>query len=247
MDALRDIWTIFLRELMHYRRNRVYWIAQIALPVLIIVFVGIPLGQQVSGGNYASYLASGLLVLTVTSGAIGGGFTLIEEMQRGFLRPILVAPVARTSIVIGKILARTLLSLILVLLMILVLGLMVDLRIAHPLILVGTLVGITFGFVGLGILVAAQIGQLEAFRTIAAFITIPLYLLSGMLFPIADMPLPMRWAATVNPLTYAVDLFRFATIEQNAQPLLLSAIAVLVFAVLMTLLATRAFDKRLTG
>ena len=105
---LRDSWTILRREWMRYRRDRMYLLGQLLIPILAVVFIGFPLTRQVEGQHYASYLGSGLLVLLVTSGAIGGGFTLIEDIQRGFLRPILVAPVARSSIVVGKILARLL-------------------------------------------------------------------------------------------------------------------------------------------
>ena len=242
-----DVATILRRELLRYRRERIYLLGQVLLPLLAVVFIGFPgdrLGESV---DYASFLASGLLMLIITSGAIGGGYTLIEDVQRGFLRPILVAPVTRTSIVVGKILARLLLSLFLVAVMVMILSLFTNLELAHPLMALGSLAAMTFGFVGFGIVLATSLRRAESFRSVAVFVTLPLYFLSGMFFPVETLPGLMRHVALVNPLTYGVDLFRYGTTDVNEIPLLADGLVLLVFAVLMTAIAARAFERRLAG
>ena len=104
-----DTLTIFRREVLRYRRDRAYWIGQLAFPLAVVAFVGFGFKDVVvgsTGADYVGHLASGILVLMVGSGAVGGGFSLIEDRESGFLRALLVAPVARTSIVLGKLAAR---------------------------------------------------------------------------------------------------------------------------------------------
>ena len=245
-----DVATVVRRELLHYRRERAFLLGQILLPLLAVLLIGFgldrPIGKLESGVNYASFLASGLLVLTISSGAIGGGYTLIQDMQRGFLRPILVAPVTRTSIVLGKIVARLLLSGLLVGVLLSLLAIFTDVRLAHPVIALAALVCVTFGFVALGILVATALRSAESFRFAAVFVTVPLYLLSGMFFPVASMPPVMRALALANPLTYGVDLFRFGTLAVRELPLALDVAVVLAFAIAPAALAVLAFERRLT-
>ncbi len=242
-----DVTTILRRELLRYGRERVFLLAQILLPVLAVLLIGLPAGTLGQDVHYASYLGAGVLMLTITSGALGGGYTLIEDMQRGFLRPILVAPVSRTSIVVGKILARLLLSLLLVITVGAVLAFFTDIGLAHPLMSLAALIAITFGFVAFGIVLATSLRRTESFRTVAVFVTLPLYLLSGMFFPVETFPPLMYLLALLNPLTYGEDLFRYGTIGVHELPLLADALVLLAFAVLMTALAARAFERRLAG
>ena len=242
-----DVVTILRRELLRYGRERVFLLAQILLPVLAVLLIGLPAGTLGQDVHYASYLGAGVLMLTITSGAVGGGYTLIEDVQRGFLRPILVAPVSRTSIVLGKILARLLLSLLLVITVGVVLAFFTDIGLAHPLMSLAALAAITFGFVAFGIVLATSLRRTETFRTVAVFVTLPLYLLSGMFFPIETFPPVMYLLALLNPLTYGVDLFRYGTMDMHELPLLADGLVLLAFAALMTGLAARAFERRLAG
>jgi len=246
-----DVGTIARRELLRYRRERMFLVGQILLPVLAVLLIGFglnrPVGELGGGIDYASFLASGLLVLTISSGAIGGGYTLIQDVQQGFLRPILVAPVSRASIVIGKVAARLLLSAVLVAALIAVLALFTSLRLPRPDLALVAIGGVTLGFVAAGILLATYLRNAESFRLIAVFATLPIYFLSGMFFPVETMPSGMRALALANPLTYGVDLLRFATTGARAFPLWLDLAVVAALAALPTALAVRAFERRLAG
>ena len=250
MRFLEDVATIARREFLRYGRERVFLFAQVLLPVGGILVIGFaaagPVGRPGETIDYASFLAAGVLMLTISSGAVGGGFTLIEDVERGFLRPILVAPVSRTSIVVGKILARLALSLTLAVTMIAVLSLFVEFSLPHPLVAAYALTAITFGFVALGLLLAISLGGLESFRTIATFVTIPLYLLSGIFLPIDSLPGPLRMLALANPLTYGIDLFRYGTTGFAEISLTVDVIVATLLAIGPTLLAARAFETRLT-
>ncbi|MEE8556520.1 MAG: ABC transporter permease [Myxococcota bacterium] len=244
---LGDVWTITRRELLRYQSERLFLLAQVLLPLLAILVVGFGVGGSVGNGlDYTSFLGSGVLMLLVASGALGGGYTLIEDVQRGFLRPILVAPVSRTSIVLGKAIARLLLSGLLAAVLITLLAFFTRIGIHAPLTVVATLIAVTFGFVSMGILLASSLRTVESFRTLATLLTFPVYLVSGMFLPIATMPAPLKALALANPFSYAVDLFRYGTTGLAELPLWLDALVVLAIAVVPTALAIRVFETRLT-
>ena len=117
MALISDTWTLFRREMLRYARDRAYWIGQLVFPVAIVGFVGFGLDEVVelpSGVAFVAHLSTGMLALIVGSGAVGGGFSLIEDRESGFLRTLLVAPVSRASILLGKLAARVVVSLLLV-------------------------------------------------------------------------------------------------------------------------------------
>jgi ABC-2 type transport system permease protein len=247
---LSDASAIFLREALRYRRDRAYWVGQIVFPLAAVAFIGFGLNDVVSlptGAEYVGHLASGMLVLVVGSGAVGAGFALIEDRQSGFLRALLVAPISRGSIVLGKLAARLLASLALVALLVALLSLVVPLRVVDAGALLLAVSGITAVFVALGIGVAARLRRLESFRLIAALVTVPLYLFSGIFYPVSTLPAPMRLIAYANPLTYGVDLFRYGLLGVHELPLAASATALLVLTGVATGLAVAAFERSARG
>jgi ABC-2 type transport system permease protein len=241
-----DTWAIFLREALRYRRDRAYWIGQIVFPLAAVAFIGTGLDDVVSlptGAGYAGHLASGMLVLVVGSGAVGAGFALIEDRQSGFLRALLVAPIARGSIVLGKLAARLLASLALVALLVGLLSLVLPIRVVHAGALLLAVSGVTAAFVALGVGLAAGLRRLESFRLMAALVTVPLYLFSGIFYPISTLPTPTRLLAYANPLTYGVDLFRYGLLGVHELPLGASAAALLVLTGVATVVAVAVFDR----
>ncbi len=247
---LSDASAIFLREAIRYRRDRAYWVGQIVFPLAVVAFIGFGLNEVVAlptGTDYAGHLAAGMLVLVVGSGAVGAGFALIEDRQIGFLRALLVAPVARGSIVLGKLAARLVASLALVAVLVGLLSLLVPFRVVHIGALLVSVSGITAAFVALGIGLAARLRRLESFRLIAALVTVPLYLFSGIFYPVSTLPEPMRVLAYANPLTYGVDLFRYGLLGVHELPLAVSGAALAVLTGVATGRAVAAFERGAPG
>ena len=220
-----DTLTLLRRELLRYRRDRAYWVGQIVFPLAVIGVAGFGLrnAEWLQGAAYSGGLASGILVLLVGSGAVGGGFSLIEDRDSGFLRALLVAPVSRTSIVLGKLGARIVVSLLMIALLVVPLTLLTPIRLPHPGGALLAVVGVTAFFVALGIALATQFRRLESFRTFAALATVPLYLLSGIIYPLASLPALLRLAAYANPMTYGADLLRWGLLGVHELPVGLSA------------------------
>lgn len=239
--AFTDAATIFRREVLRYRRDRAYWVGQTVFPLAVIGFLSslsLP-----DAGAYVGHLASGILVLLVGSGAVGGGFSLIEDRQSGFLRALLIAPVSRTSIVVGKLAARAGASLVLVLVLLAPLALLTPLRLHEPAALVLSVVAVTATFVALGIALASRLRRLESFRLLAALVTVPLYLLSGILYPISTLPAPLRALAYANPLTYGADLLRFGLLGVHEIPPAWSAGLLLGLGAAAVAASVRIFDR----
>lgn len=241
-----DAFTIFLREWIRYRRDRAYWVGQLVFPLVVVGFIGFGLNGVVrlpTGTDYLGHLASGILALVVASGAVGGGVTLIEDRQSGFLRPLLVAPVSRTSIVLGKLAARTLASLLLVAILVAILASFTPLGFPHPLAAVLSVVGITTSFMALGIVLAGRLRSLESFRLLSALVTVPLYFLSGIFYPVETLPAVTRWLALANPLAYGVDLLRYALVGVHEIPLARATLVLVALSVAATVLAIASFER----
>ncbi|HVP31336.1 MAG TPA: ABC transporter permease [Myxococcota bacterium] len=245
--GLVDAATIFRREWLRYRRDRAYWIGQLAFPLVVVGFIGFGLDGVVrlpTGTRYLEHLATGILALLVGSGAVGGGVTLIQDRDSGFLRALLVAPVSRASIVVGKIASRVVASLALVAVLVGILAPFSGVGVAHAGAVVLAVVGITTSFVALGIALASRLRSLESFRLLSALVTVPLYFLSGIFYPVSTLPAPSRALALVNPLSYGVDLLRYGLVGVSEIDPIRSTAILLVLALATTGLAVRVFDAR---
>lgn len=248
--ALSDLAALTGRELRRYARDRAYWVGQIVFPLAFIAFIGFGLNEVIelpSGTSYLAHLATGLLAMLVGSGAVGGGFSLIEDRSSGFLRALLVAPVSRAHLVVAKLAARVVVSLVLVGGLGALLSLFTPVRVVDPVAGLVAVIGITSIFVALGIALAVPLRRLESFRLIAALVTVPLYLFSGIFYPIATLPAPTRWIAHANPLTYGVDLLRHALLGVHELPLALSTGLLGVGTLLAIGVAVAVFDRGTRG
>ena len=120
-------------------------------------------------------------------------------------------------------------------------------RLAYPLAGAVAVTAITAIFVALGVAIAVPLRRLDSFRLIAAMVTVPLYLCSGIFYPVATLPAPTRWIAHVNPLTYGVDLLRYALLGVHELPLALSYGVLGALTALAIVVAVVAFDRGTRG
>jgi ABC-2 type transport system permease protein len=235
VEVTRDAGAIFWREWLRYRRDRGYWVGQIAFPLLFVAFLGVGLDEVASGaeaGRYSARLAAGLLALVLSSGAVGGGFTLIEDRESGFRRALCVAPLSATGVVLGKVAARWVISAFLLVVLSAAFSLFIPLAVPHPWAVLAALTSLTLCFAALGVALAAWFSRAESFRLIAALVTVPLYLLSGMFYSVERLPALARVLAYANPLTYGVDLLRYGLLGASEYPAAASAGALLALSAL---------------
>lgn len=249
MAELEGIYTLWLRETKRFFRYRSRIITSVVTPLLWLIIFGTGLGSAVRFGNmpggYEAFIYPGIIGQTVLFTSIFSGLSVIMDRQYGFLKEILVAPISRPSIVLGKALGISTAAVIqatILLLLSFIVG--VSMTPMVFILCVGIALIMSVGLGGMGLVIAAFTDSMEGFNLIMSFIVLPMFLLSGALFPITGLPSWLQTGVYLNPLTYGVDALRYAILGESALPLGVSIIAISVFAVLMVLVSSIIFSKK---
>ncbi|HTW90971.1 MAG TPA: ABC transporter permease [bacterium] len=207
--CIRMVWE---RDVIRYFREKSQLYGSLSRPILWLFVLGLGLRGSASGignVNYTQFIFPGIIAMTAIFTSIQSAISIIWDREFGFLKEILVAPVPRTSIVIGKGLAGTTLSLVQGCIIILLAPLVhVHIPLVNIVPLIFTLAVMSFGLTGIGIVIAARMTSFQGFGTIMNFIIMPMWFLSGALFPARNLPIWLNALVRVNPLTYGVDLVR---------------------------------------
>ena len=218
-----DIYTIWLREMLHYIRSKSRIITSLAMPVIWLALLGTAIGTMVEespllpqGMSYLQYIAPGIIGMTILFTSIFSGISIIFDREFGFLKEILVAPVSRFSIVIGKAFGGTTTAMIQGLIMFF-LAILLGVKFTSELNFgIGFIITIIFmfliglSFVSLGIAIASKIESHEGFQMIMSFLIMPMFFLSGALYPINTLPDWLKVLTYIDPLTYGIDGLRYA-------------------------------------
>lgn len=211
----RIIYTIWLRQLKRYYRSKARMIGSLGQPVLLLLALGFgfgPIYQKAGGGNYLEFLAPGIVAMGILFMAVFSGIEVIWDKQFGFLKEMLVAPVPRIAIMVGMTLGGATVAAIqgiIILLISLIAGFRPSSIAMIPLALLVMAV-IAVIFTALGTALASVMDDMHGFPLVVNFLIMPLFFLSGALFPLKDLPYALIFSAKVNPLAYGVDALRFA-------------------------------------
>jgi ABC-2 type transport system permease protein len=199
------------------------------------------------GTAYLEYFYPGIITLVLLFTAIFATISTVEDRREGFLQAVLVAPVTRSSIVLGQALGGATLALVQgVLLLLLAPAAGISLTMSGVVAAVAVMFVISFGLTSLGLVIAWRMESVQGFHAIMNLILIPIWLLSGAFFPAAGVPAWLEWAMRLDPLTYGVAAFRRCLYLGNpaavgeAPPLLLSLILTVVFTAVAFIAATNA-------
>jgi len=214
-ELLLPAFTLWWREIVRFYRQRTRVIGVIASPLVFWLVIGSGFGTSFRSGDsagqqhYLDYFYPGALIMIVLFTSIFTMMSVIEDRKEGFLLSVLVAPVPRSAIVLGKVLGGTTLATIQGLIF-LALGpfLGIHLSLAQLLLVVLTVFLVSFALTALGFAIAWPMDSTQAFHAIINLFLIPLWLLSGALFPLAGASGWIRVLMRVNPLTYGVDALR---------------------------------------
>ena len=246
------VYVIWLREMKKFIRNKSRIIGNTAMPFFFLAFLGTGLRTSVNiaglpaGLNYLDFLAPGIVGMVLLFSSMFAGISVLWDKQFGFLKEIMVAPVSRVSIVLGRIVAGITTGMIqaVLILMIAVLFLGVHMPdIPGLFYLLAFIVLISVSFVGLGISFASRMRDMHGFQLIMNFLIMPLFLLSGAFFTITSLPGWLSALAHINPLMYGVDGLRTALIGFGQLPIIIDFAVLLAFAVAMISLGTYLFKK----
>lgn len=224
-SSLLPACTLWQRELVRFFRQRDRVVGALATPVVFWLLIGAGLGQSFrsplapQGHGYLEYFYAGTMVLILLFTAIFSTISIIEDRREGFLQAVLVAPVGRFGLVLGKILGGTTLAMIQGLVFLLFAPLVgVSLGLASVLWLALVMFVVSFALTGLGFVIAWQMNSTQGFHAIMNLLLIPLWLLSGAVFPSSGAPALLRWMMDWNPLSHGVAALRHGLYWQRAWP-----------------------------
>jgi len=245
MEAIYILW---LRQLKRYVRNKSRIIGSLGQPLLFLVALGFgvgPLYQKAGHGNYIEFLAPGVIAMGILFTAIFSGVEIIWDRQFGFLKETLVAPVSRLNIMIGRTLGGATVAMIqgiIVFLLSIAIGFRPMNIILIPLSFVFMFL-IAILFTSIGTAIGSMLDDMQGFQLIMNFLVMPLFFLSGALFPLNGIPQFLAIIAAVDPLSYGIDGLR-ETIGSGAHFGMGIDIAVLsILSVLLLALGAYLFSK----
>jgi ABC-2 type transport system permease protein len=213
---LRAVRIVWLRELMRFRRDKPRLLTALLQPLLYLFVLGAGMASMTVGGGdtLRVFLFPGVIVMAVLFTSFSSAGSLVWDREFGFMREMLVAPVRRGAILLGKALggasAGTLQGAV-------VLGVGAVAGVPCPpallLMLLPLIFVIAFAVTSLGLLLAVRIRAMPSFISLVQLLLMPLYFLSGALFPLGGLPPWLEMATRLNPLTYAVDPLRRALLQ----------------------------------
>jgi len=247
--AINTVYTMWLREMLRFWRSKSRIIGALATPLffLIILGTGFSSSFQLQGGGTfnKSYLAPGLIGMTVLFSSLMGGVSIIWDREFGFLKEILIAPVSRFFVALGKAVGGVTTAMIQGILIMVIAWLIGVKYVSIPGVLGSIVIMFVMGigFIGLGIALASRIESHEGFQMVMSFLTMPLVLLSGAFFPISNLPAWLKVFVYANPLTYGVEALRFFLLGSSTIPVSLSITVLVLFAFAMTALGGKMFGK----
>ena len=217
MNAIYILW---LRQLKRQIRSKSRVIGSIGQPILFLLALGFgfgPIFAKAGGGSYIDFIAPGIIAMGILFNAVFTGMEIIWDRQFGFLKETLVAPVSRTNIMIGRTLGGATIAIaqgIIVFIITLFVGF-------RPTSFVGFLLSIVFMFLiallftSVGTAIASVLEDMQGFGLIVNFFIMPIFFLSGALFPLQGLPNVVAFLAKIDPLTYGVDAIRGALVVGN--------------------------------
>lgn len=258
MNEFKAIYTIWKRENIRYIRDKARIFSTFLQPLMFLAIFGAGLGGTLTQGNFGvdflKFMYPGIIAMNVMGIAFFSTVSTVWDREFGFLKEILVAPVSRTSIVVGKILgAVTVASTQALLLLALAPFIGIQLHFLIIIKLFFFMILLAFAISGMGLLIASLMKTTESFGIIMQVLIFPMFFLSGAFFPLTNVPAWMMVLSRLNPLTYGVDAMRQIIITGLPEvlakklflfPVQINILVLLTFSVVMVSAATLAFNKR---
>ena len=261
MNHLRAVYTIWYRDLLRFWHAKMRMIGSIVFPLLFLFIFGSGLSSRMGflgpGIDFTQFMFPGIIGMTVLMSSFMAGVSVVWDREFGFLKEVLVAPISRTSVAVGKTLGSATVALpqgILILLLAPLIGVSLSVTTMLALLPLMFLLAVSMG--SLGVLLATRIKSMQAFQVVMQMLMFPMMFLSGVFFPVEGLPAWMNVLVKINPATYGIAPIRQAVL--GAAPDSPFSISVLghtmslwdnvavmaVFGIAMTLLAVWSFGSQ---
>lgn len=248
LHDLKGIYIIWLRDVKRFWRDKPRIIGAVAQPTLYLFVLGTGLSssfRQIGDIGYVTFVYPGIIGMTVLFTSIFSAISIIWDREFGFLKEVLVAPISRTSVALGKALGGSTISMFQGTIMLVfapVLGIKLTPGMIVQLILLMLLV--SMALTSMGIVVAARMRSMEGFQMIMNFLLMPMFFLSGAMFPLAGLPGWMSALVSINPLTYGIDAIRYTVIGIGAYSMAKDVLLLSLFCLTMLVAAIYFFGRQ---
>jgi ABC-2 type transport system permease protein len=276
--TLRAIYIIWYRDVLRYWRDRTRLVASLAQPLLFLIVFGTGLSSALSGAGggaaiggaagaaagltYTQFIFPGIIGMSVLFSAIFGAMSIVWDREFGFLKEVLVAPIDRSAVAIGKSLGGATQAMVQGLILLILAPLIgVKLTLGSVAALVPLVFVLAFALSSMGVAIASRMKSMQGFQMVMNFLMMPMFFLSGALFPLSGLPTWMTVLTRIDPAAYGMDPLRrvvlggaglpsFAldkmglTIFDNVLPIVVEAAILLGFGIVMLAIAVRNFRVR---
>ena len=212
-DVFQGIWVIAYRELLRFLAERTRMFSSIFMPLVFLVIFGAGFSRIVGnlggGIDFIQFVYPGIIAQTVLQSSIFSGLSIVWDREFGFLKEILVAPLGRSGIVLGKAAGSAVIS-VMQGIILLILAPFIGITLSPMTVakLIPVIIIISISLSGLGVLIASRMRSQQGFQIVMQIIIFPLMFLSGIFFPVNNVPFWMQIISKVNPVTYGVDAIR---------------------------------------
>jgi ABC-2 type transport system permease protein len=242
------IYVLWLRELRRYVRSRAQIVASLGQPMLYLVALGFGLGpvfQKAGQGNYVQFVAPGIIAMSILFSSVFSGMGLLWDRQFGFLKETLVAPVPRIHVMLGKTLGAATVAVIQGLLVAIVCFIagfrLTDARAIPIALLFMCLIGCLFS--ALGTAIGSVLQNIQGFQLIMNFLVMPIFFLSGALYPLTNLPQALSFVTSLDPLAYGVDGLRGSLIGVSHFGLAADFSVMIVVTTILLFIGSHLFSK----
>jgi ABC-2 type transport system permease protein len=246
---MKKIYYLWVRQIKKYWRSKPRLIGTLAQPIVFLLMFGYGFGNTFAqaGGNYLDFLVPGIIGMSIIFTAIFTGMEVIWDRQFGFLKETLVAPMPRMDVMLGRTLGGATVATIqgtIVLIISVLFGFRpINWLSVVPAIFIMFLIALIFS--SFGTIIASFLEDMQAFSLIINFIIMPLFFLSGALFPLQGLPIWLSSVSRIDPLTYGVNAMHIllANISYHDLGLGASAIVLIIMSFLLLLAGSYSFEK----
>jgi ABC-2 type transport system permease protein len=247
MSTAKIIYILWLRQMKRYMRSPARIVGSLGQPLLFLLALGFGLGpviEQAGGGSYFQFLVPGVIAMSILFTAVFSGIDMIWDRQFGFLKETLVAPASRVTIMLGRTLGGATIAALqgcVVLILSIAFGFRFDI-VFLPLALL-FMAFIALLFTALGTAIGSVLEDMQGFPLIMNFVMMPLFFLSGALFPLTGLPKILEYITRLNPLSYGVDGLRHALVHAGIFNVMLDITVLGTLTILLLWLGGYLFSK----